>query len=198
MRALLAAAAFALATATVPAAAAPDVQQVLYGYADVYVQGSDRVLYRVIVQANVVAGVATTAKSSVALFVAKCAPTCGTPVYYGAPLTAAQYDARDEQRWWVRLTAFGKPLTVTWTGLGITGAKPPNGFVFSPVAFAAGVDWPATAAVTVLGRTCTTKDATAGRAVVVHTFGRGDPAGFPARSPKGVPASARACKPRPA
>lgn len=196
MRSMLMAAALALAVAVPARAVPPDAQESLAGWATFRVVGRDRAVYQVYVNATVPSGHSVgTPSSGVGLWVTRCqGGSCdGEPVKYWAPLSPGQYDARDEKKWSIRLSAFGKPFTVTWTGPGATGA-----FVL-----AVGTEvsmysaWKATARVTTLGRTCVTDVAGAERRTSAWLTGRPDPTWprIPSRPPAGVPSSARACHP---
>lgn len=196
MRGLVGAALVAALVGTSATAAPPDVQQAVSGSAEIYVLGNDRRVHRILIHASVVDGVATTPYSSVHLWISRCAGgQCGKPVYYQDALTSAQYDARDDTRWWIKLSAFGKPFTVTWTGSGRNA--PVEDVAVGGYDVYAGAGWAATATVTILGRTCTATAAGASRGVVV--WGNGRPRGsdstrIPSRAVAGQPSSATSCR----
>ena len=194
----LAAAALGIALAATPVRAAPSVQQYLNGYARVYVTGSDRVLYRFDVGAEIADGVGTAPSARVYLLVARCAPRCGAPVYYWAPLGPSQYDIRDEKRWWIALSAFGKPLRVTWQGAGDPGR--PTDVVAAGYQAGVSSGWATTSDVTLLGRTCRSADAGAARSTTAEaeTFTPSDERRITAKVPAGVPSRAVACRKAPA
>jgi hypothetical protein len=179
----------------------PDVRQHLTGGVATFVLGKDKVVYQISVSTSLVSSVASTQPYSYAVVaVSKCPRSgCLAPTTYLARLTASQFTATDPKSFSITVTAFGKPLTVTWTGAG-----PSSPVDRDPAVTATLLDfkteWPATATISVLGVTCsgaTTTAVSAARHTTVYTGGFVPPTGnvaLPAAPVKGGPALAKACR----
>lgn len=208
MRTLLAAAAVALAAATTtPAAAtptfdAPDVRRHVTGVATTHFLATNKSVYRVTVNVSAVYTDSTTPYSWIEVRVAQCAKgTCATPVVYFAPLAkTTNYDTGNLKNVTAKLSAFGRPVVVTWQGAGPASDYDTNPTVAETVVDLAST-WPATAKVTFLGVTCTDTKATAARHQTLYAGGFEEPKGMvpiPAKAPFGQPAAAKSCRPGPA
>lgn len=197
MRIALAVTALALAATAAPATAVPpDVQEGLSGWVHLWVDGQDGVGYRVFLTAVLARQAHSgTPYSAVGVRVIRCprGDCQGAGRYFVTEVAPSQYDIRDEKKFSIRLSAFGTPLAVTWTGPGaglpVTAAYPGGTYnaVYST--------WDATARVTMLGRTCSGR-AGAGRVTSAWTAGRPESSFPPApnHATAGVPKRARSCQ----
>lgn len=187
---------------SVPASAAPvDVRQYVTGGAVTFVTGSDKVVYEVSVSVSFDTGQTTNSYSYLLLAIAKCtkAGKCPVAVTYQAPLASGQASANDLSNFSVTVPAFGKPLTVTWTGAGpATRVDTAPNFSTTSVDFQSA--WDATAKIQFLGATCSGAVVTAvsaARHTTIYPQGYTPPSGhtaLPVKAAPGAPAKATGCK----
>lgn len=205
MRTFLAAAALALAAgpaAATPTFDVPDVRRHVTGVATTHFLATNRAVYRVTVNVSAVYTDSTDPYSWVEVRVAQCAKgTCATPVVYFSPVVkTTNYDTSNLKNVVLKLSAFGKPLVVTWQGAGPSSDYDTAGEVTGTTVDLSSA-WPATAKVTFLGVTCTDAKAGAARRQTLYASGFEQPKGMvpiPVKPPVGQPGAAKSCRPGPA